>query len=325
MGSMFWTEGSKMKKLLKSMSESLSIIGRRNGEISDKETKLKIEKLRNDGFVMLDHLVGSREFLMVKSAINKKIENEFELQFPCLAQTKINPQRDQSLIANNFLETDEKLKELKLTFDKQDIKSYQQMINDFQPTTLTVPMPSDESFFNLWLDPIVMDIVTGYMGFIPHMTEAYIRRNFPSKYKVMNHNWHRDQNHDKFLVKAFLFFTDCSLETGAHHYISASINDHRFRDKVYYSDEEIDDVWPISSPNHITSEVPAGTIIIEDTRGLHKAGIPEKMFRDLGFSIFMPPNIFTLTKPLYQIDQLTYEKLSGNRQSFVPNKNITRN
>ena len=59
-----------MKKLLKSMSESLSIMGRRAEEISDEKTKSKIEELRNNGFVMLDHLVGSQEFLRVKSSIN---------------------------------------------------------------------------------------------------------------------------------------------------------------------------------------------------------------------------------------------------------------
>ena len=105
------------------------------------------------------------------------------------------------------------------------------MIDIFKPSTLTVPMPSESAFYNLWLDSNVMAIVSNYMGFYPHLPEAYIRRNFPCTYSVMNHNWHRDTNHETHLLKAFMFFTDCDIDTGAHHYIAGSVNDARFRDK----------------------------------------------------------------------------------------------
>ena len=38
--------------------------------------------------------------------------------------------------------------------------------------------------------------------------------------------------------------------------------------------------------DRMVSKVKAGTIIIEDTRGLHKAGIPKKAYRDLGSRYF---------------------------------------
>ena len=50
------------------------------------------------------------------------------------------------------------------------------MIDDFKPSTLTTPMPSENAFYNLWLNPTLMAIVSNYMGFYPHLTEAYIRR-----------------------------------------------------------------------------------------------------------------------------------------------------
>ena len=80
------------------------------------------------------------------------------------------------------------------------------MIKAFQPSTLTVPMPSETSYYDLWLDPLVMEIVSAYMGFTPQLTEVYVRRNFPSKFRVMNFNWHRDTNHPRHLLKAFIFF-----------------------------------------------------------------------------------------------------------------------
>ncbi|MCE2517065.1 MAG: hypothetical protein J4F41_04365 [Alphaproteobacteria bacterium] len=160
------------------------------------------------------------------------------------------------------------------------------------------------------------------MGFVPNLTEAYIRRNFPSSFRVMNFNWHRDTNHDKYLVKAFIFFTDCDIDTGAHHYIAGSINDPRFRDKAYFSDDEINSAWPIGSDDHMISTVPAGTIIIEDTRGLHKAGIPKRGYRDLGFAIFTPPNSFVKSKPYFQIHHSTYKSLSKNQQAFITKQNL---
>lgn len=311
-----------MKSSIKSLTENISTINRRVKRELVPGTKHKVDQLKTRGFVVLDHLVGSSAFGVVKNSVTQKIEKDLDLQFPCLSQKKIDPIRNQNLIKNNFLATNEQLEELGLTFNRDDLKSYQQMLKDFKPSTLTVPMPSDKKFYDVWLDPMVMSIVSSYLGFFPHMTEAYIRRNFPSDYKVMNFNWHRDSNHDKYLLKAFFFFTDCDIQTGAHHYIAGSIQDPRFRDKVYYSDDEINSVWPIGSDDHMVSSVPAGTIIIEDTRGLHKAGIPTTAYRDLGFAVFSPPNFFRRLPPLFQIEQPVHDVLFSCQKKFIPSSNI---
>ena len=72
----------------------------------------------------------------------------------------------------------------------------------------------------------------------------------------------------------------------------------------------------------MVSKVPAGTIIIEDTRGLHKAGIPVKSFRDLGYVVFMPVNFFKKPKNLYSITKSTYQKLTTTQKLFIPKQNI---
>lgn len=311
-------------QLIKNITETISRVGRSSTykEGINLDIDKSVSQLKKRGFVILDHLVGSSQFAKIQASINHKIENDFALQFPCLSQSKIDLERDKDLIERNFLASNIQLSKRGLTFDRKDIKSYPQMLNDFRPSTLTMPMPSELDYFQLWLDPIVMSIVSAYIGFNPHMTEAYVRRNFPSDFMVMNFNWHRDTNHHKYLVKAFIFFTDCDIKTGAHHYIAGSIHDPRFRDKIYFTDDEVHSVWPFGSEDHMTSKVPAGTIIIEDTRGLHKAGIPQKDYRDLGYAIFTPPNMFRRSKPLYHIEQLTYDKLSAEQKDFIPNANI---
>jgi hypothetical protein len=281
-----------------------------------------IKQIKEYGFVKLDHLVGSKAISNVQKTLTKLIESDYCYEYPCLAQSKIDKSKHSDLIAKQFLVNSSELKDRSLTFEHNDIKSYHQMMTDFEPSTLKIPMVSNSSFYDLWLDPTVMSIIEGYMGFIPEMTEAYIRRNFPAKYPVMNHKWHRDTNHPDYLVKAFIFFTDCDINTGAHHYIAGSIRDNRFRDKTYYTDSEIHSVWPFGSDQHKISSVPAGTIIIEDTRGLHKAGIPIKDYRDLGFAIFTPPNYFSVRKSYYQIGKSTFDELSGHQKRYIPRSNI---
>ena len=310
------------RKAIKSLGERIACLKRGPSYTSDPTVIDSVSKLRTRGFVVLDHLVGSPEFAELKGKLDKKIEQEFDLKFPCLAQSKIDQDRDQDLIATNFLANTEELSRRGLTFSRDDIQSYNQMIDIFKPSTLTVSMPSESAFYNLWLDPTVIAIVTNYMGFYPHLAEAYIRRNFPCAYPVMNHNWHRDTNHETHLLKAFMFFTDCDIDTGAHHYIAGSVKDARFRDKPYYTDDEINSAWPTGSDDHMVSKVKAGTIIIEDTRGLHKAGIPKKAYRDLGFAIFLPPNMFRKCRPLYRIKQSAFDHLTKEQKLFIPSSNI---
>lgn len=310
------------RKAVKSLGERFARLNREPPYTFDPTVIYAVSQLRNRGFVVLDHLVGTSEFKELKTKLDKKIEREFDLKFPCLAQSKIHRDRDKDLIATSFLASTDELSKRGLTFSRDDFQSYNQMVDMFKPSTLTVPMPPDKTFYNLWLDSTVIAIVTNYMGFYPYLAEAYIRRNFPCTYPVMNHNWHRDTNHERHLLKAFMFFTDCDIDTGAHHYIAGSVHDARFRDKPYFTDEEINSAWPTESDDHMVSKVKAGTIIIEDTRGLHKAGIPKKAHRDLGFAVFLPPNMFRKSKPMYHIKKSAFDHLTQEQKLFIPLCNI---
>jgi len=310
---------------LKIGSEYISRIGRTYSDKSLANNKYlhnKLNELRKNGFVALDHLVNTPLFLEAQNHLVHDIENEFNFEYPCLAQSKINHIRDKDLIDANFLRENQELKKRNLTFDRKEVISYNQLINDFKPSTLKLKLPSHKNFYDIWLDEKLIDLVSAYMGFVPHLVEAYVRRNFPCQYKVMNHNWHRDSNHDKYLLKAFIFFTDCDIKTGAHHYISGSISNPGFRDKTYYTDEEVHAVWPFGSDSHMISKVKAGTIILEDTRGLHKAGIPIENYRDLGFAVFLPPNLFRTKKSYYTINSETYVSLSQKQRSLIPSCNL---
>ena len=165
-------------------------------------------------------------------------------EFPCLAQSLIDEIKHADLVAKSFRAPLIELKQRGLTFDAADIKDYRDIVSRFRPSTLKLLMPNSVDYFSLWLDPIVTSVIEGYMGFRPMLREAYIRRNFPCSYRVMNHNWHRDTNHKHYLLKAFIFFNDCKIDTGAHRYIAGTTNTTEIRDKIYYTDEEVKHVTP---------------------------------------------------------------------------------
>ena len=154
------------RKTIKSLGERFARLKREPSHTSDPTVIDSVSQLRAKGFVVLHHLVGSHEFTELKGKLDKKIEQELDLNFPCLAQSKIDQDRDQDLIATSFLANTEELSRRGLTFSRDDIQSDNHMIDIFKPSTLTVPMLSESAFYNLWLDSTVIAIVTNYMGFI---------------------------------------------------------------------------------------------------------------------------------------------------------------
>ena len=305
------------------LNQALEMLGR-FGRSSDasrlaaNETQEKLQHLREHGYVIFDHLVGSARLDLLQADYLDRLENKLEFKTPTLAQSKIDPQRDADLIASNFFGTPQQLADRGLTFDRGDIVSYDQAVRDFRPSTLTTAMPDSVDWFDVWLDPKMLPVIEGYFGFVPHLEEAYIRRNYPSDFVVMNHAWHRDTNHSRHLLKAFVFLNDCTLRNGPHHYIAGTVLDRKLDGGGYFTEEEVRAHYPAGSERDIVSVVPAGTIILEDTRGLHKAGIPEEGYRDLGFATFLPPIALRRRPALYSLSRKTYMELSEDQRRYVP-------
>ncbi|MET3900813.1 hypothetical protein ABIB57_004781 [Devosia sp. UYZn731] len=316
---------SERMAFVRTALEKLARVGRRaNASNLTSEQSAQLAHLREHGYVMFDHLVGTERLKQLQEQYRKRIEEDLNFEFPTLAQSRIDPTRDADLIKSNFLATPHTLAQRGLTFDRKDVKSYGQAVAEYEPSTLTTELPDTGDWLDLWLDPNVLPIAEAYFGFVPQMVEAYIRRNFPARFVVMNHAWHRDRNHETHLLKAFVFLSDCTLKTGPHHYIAGSVSDRRIDGKIYYSDDEIRSVYPESSGREIISVVPAGTIILEDTRGLHKAGMPDEGYRDLGYSTFVPPIALLNRGSLYKVSRKTFDKLTPAQQRYIPPANIVQ-
>jgi hypothetical protein len=278
--------------------------------------------LRTEGIVVIENFVSSDSLKFLQAKINQALQINMDFQTPCLAQSLIDPKKHKDLIESKFLMHPGEIASKKLAFFDEDKVSYDQVLQQFQPSTLTMEVMNDIDFVDLLLHEEITSIVEEFFDFTPVLKEAYLRRNFKSHYPVMNHCWHRDSN-SEFLLKAFILLSDCSEDNGPHHYIKGSIHSPEFREKRYFLDEEIS-----SSPNYqenlFVGTLKAGTLIIEDTRGLHKAGMPVDGFRDMAYAVFTPKydglRDVLHQENLYPISHTVLSAINRKQSRYIPSK-----
>jgi hypothetical protein len=296
---------------------------RRLANAPSAEQQRHVETLRRDGYVTLNEYIPAQRLAAMQADIDMALR-ELDFEMPCLAQSRIDPERHRALIDNFMYGSPRQLAEWGVAFDRAEARDYEQVVRDFNPSTLTLYMlERSEACRQTWLDPYLLDIVTAYMGIVPKLSEAYVRRNFPAPHRTMNHYWHRDLNAPVHLLKIFFFLSDCDAETGPHDFVRGS---HRNLDllngKRYFTDEEVDRAYPEGGGDRIVSIVKAGTVVIEDTRGLHRAQLPQAGFRDLGYAIFVPLRPFYPHRN-YVFPKAAYERLTPLQQAFIPPVMVT--
>jgi hypothetical protein len=283
----------------------------------------KLEKLRTDGSLVLPATIAPDRLALIQAIYHEELEGRCRFETPCLGQNLISDVAHKHLIDNHFLCSKKELEENRLTFRLTEGDSYSETIARFNPSTIKVYVSQIQELFIDWLNEEVLALIEAYMGVKPYLTEAYIRRNFPARYKVMNHFWHRDVNQPDYILKAFIFLSDCALENGPHEFVLGSVNSPQFPGGDYFSDAEIDAAFPPGGDKRLRSVVKAGTIILEDTSGLHRAMVPERGYRDLGYAVFVPrPFYASRQKPLYTMSETIYNRLNAYQQQFVPVENI---
>ncbi len=292
-----------------------------NQDISNKgrDFDSDLKTLKKDGTLVLENFLDPQVLAELQKDLKKSIEEDFNFEYPCLSQTRIDSEKHQEIIQKKFKFSNKELHRRGVCFERHEVESYQQVLNQFKPTTLKVSIKDDAKHFNVWLDPYLLKLIEGYMGIVPFLTEAYSRRNFPSQYKVMNHNWHRDMNHEHHLLKAFIFLSDCDFKHGPHEFVIGSHVDRRISGKDYFEESEVDALYPPGSNSRFLSKVKAGTVVLEDTRGLHRASVPLEGFRDLGFAIFVPATFWRPHQnPFYKISKRVFDKLSPAQKKYIP-------
>jgi len=139
----------------------------------------------------------------------------------------------------------------------------------------TGALVGNELIRRMMLDRGLLEIAQRYIGTAPIIDIVTAWYSFPSA--SPSHEaaqlFHFDLDRVRWL-KAFFLLTDQTVETGAHMYIPGTHRDGGIDDRLLakgytrLEDDEVAQFYPRESWKSM--EAPAGSILLEDTRGLHK-------------------------------------------------------
>lgn len=153
----------------------------------------------------------------------------------------------------------------------------------------------------------LMPVVNSYLGLAGDFRYYDIWQTFiANQGPVRSQNWHRDPE-DYLMVKVFIYLNDVDETGGPFMYAKGShAKGANFKDPEWYkedgrnanrsSDENVEKIIPRS--DWMTATGKAGTVILADTRGLHKGGFATHNERIMYNSMFVSPSSYF--KPTFQ-------------------------
>ena len=161
-----------------------------------------------------------------------------------------------------------------------NIKSQKKKLNLQNPETVKFYYNSQDIINNLNVQRILFDgslinFAQMYLNSYPVIDNISSWWSFPSSQPDKNAAqwWHFDLDRPKWL-KFFFFLTDCSIENGAHRFVRGSHKNNgipwSLRKKGYerLDDNDVEKKFPKKDIIDILAK--KGSLLIEDTRGLHK-------------------------------------------------------
>lgn len=172
-----------------------------------------------------------------------------------------------------------------------------------------------KSILDLCLDPGLLAFAQDYLQAIPRLDIISAWFSFPvgRSSDAAATQFHYDLDRTKWL-KVFFFLSDVSTETGAHVFIPTTHRDggipRQLRDRGYtrIPDTDVESHFPKSDWAFIGG--PPGTILIEDTRGLHK-GQPLMKGHRLLLQFQFSQNLFGTPSHLSRIPKSAIPPCSG--------------
>ena len=191
----------------------------------------------------------------------------------------------------------------------------------------TGALVGDDLVRRMMLDRGLLEVAQRYIGTAPIIDIVTAWYSFPSA--SPSHEaaqlFHFDLDRVRWL-KAFFLLTDQTVETGAHVYIPGTHRDGGIDDQllakgyVRLEDDDVERFYPRQTWKSM--EAPAGSILLEDTRGLHKGTSLRKDYRlmlqfEYAQSLFgHVPHLATAELPLvedayWQQMQATYPAVFG--------------
>jgi hypothetical protein len=162
-------------------------------------------------------------------------------------------------------------------------------------------MTADNPMLRIAGNKRLVDLVNNYLGLLSHLRYCDIWQTFIAESgPIRSQNWHRDPE-DFRLVKMFIYLNDVDETAGPFCYAKGShTKGANFHDPEWFredgrknnrsTDEQVAKVVP--QDQWVSATGKAGTVILADTRGLHKGGFATHKERILFTSMFVSPSSY---------------------------------
>jgi hypothetical protein len=125
----------------------------------------------------------------------------------------------------------------------------------------------------LALNPTVLDIAGAYLGALPLMSFAKIRKSFANKLPYFDTELYHIDGNSRSMVKALLYLSDIDIETGPHEFVAGTHTTTADIDaEGRWTRDDMIRMYGEDRIHSITGK--AGDLIIEDTTGFHRAARP---------------------------------------------------
>ena len=173
-------------------------------------------------------------------------------------------------------------------------------------------------FMHLYLDDKILEIVCGYLGYLPQLNYLTIEKTIPTNEAtpVFSQNWHRDPE-EKKTIKVFIYVSNVLQVNGPFIYAKKSqpsskhSTSRAFPQKLPYGSypNESDVLSAINPEDVVIAEGKAGTVIFCDTAGLHRGGLAKSGERIMS-TAFYPSKKWTEPPSIKKANSLNSPLLS---------------
>ena len=247
----------KVQSFLRDVKNNASRAGYKQAVLSSRQQSV-LNELRQNGFVMIpaDEAFSPEQWIKYCDSVDSFVQHTTTQQ----SRTKY--------YASGKTEGD--LKDA--SFNKTFILRGTDLDKNFLQAT-----PLTELKQNVFLKPIINNYY-GQPSKVIYVDYWYtLKTNNPNQ-DVYSQAWHCDPEGDK-IVKVFVYFSDVDERSGALQYIKGTQHDGKNfrvlkrirRNTSYYPEQSfVDANFP--KDDIIQASAPKGTVIICDTRGLHRGG-----------------------------------------------------
>lgn len=194
----------------------------------------------------------------------------------CILDWKLSSKRIQQITSwafatPGFATDDPELRLTTVTPDRQDWFRFTWRVEDLLTQSI---------FLDILAEPLFYSIAQLYLRCRPTLTSFKLWFDPANDRPHHVHHYHYDNDSPHFL-KFYIYLNDTTPESGTHAFIAGTHDPRKprpLRRNRLFSRDEIIAAYD-KPPKEIIFEVPAGTIVAEDTAGFHRAIQPTKRYR----------------------------------------------